>query len=206
MPMVGRHRSVSIASLIASRLRSVQSRRIHPAAEVAAWAIVFALFVVVGFVGGGGEAPQARDITGEPAPPLAGPALDGNGTIDLAGLKGRPTVVVFWLPWCDHCRELLSELDAAWKAAAPDANILTAGMEYDDPDSEPPPGFENAGAFVDTTGLGLPSIAADWDRMRDDWGFRSVPTVFILDADHVVREIVRGRATDAAEIVAAVGG
>jgi thiol-disulfide isomerase/thioredoxin len=184
----------------------VKSRRIHPAAEVAAWAIVFALFVVVGFVGGGGDAPQARDITGEPAPPLAGPALDGDGTIDLASLKGRPTVVVFWLPWCEHCRELLPELDAAWKAASPDANILTVGMEYDDPDSEPPPGFENAGSFVETTGLDLPSIAGDWDRGRDDWGFRSVPTVFLLDADHVVRDVVRGRATDAAEILAAVGG
>jgi thiol-disulfide isomerase/thioredoxin len=180
--------------------------RIHPAVEVAAWAAVFALFVVVGFVGGGGNEPQARYIVGEPAPSLVGRALNGEGTIDLASMKGKPTVVVFWLPWCEHCQELLPELDAAWADASPDANIITAGMEYIDLDNEPLPGFEDAGAFVETLDIGLPSIAADWDQEREDWGFRSVPTVFFLDADHVVTGVVRGRATDADEIVAAVGG
>ena len=41
---------------------------------------------------------------GNPAPKLSGEALDGSGVVDLASLRGKPTVVVIWSPPCPHCQ------------------------------------------------------------------------------------------------------
>ncbi len=48
---------------------------------------------------------------GNPAPKLSGAALDGTGDIDLASLRGKPTVVVIWSPPCPHCQAEMPMID-----------------------------------------------------------------------------------------------
>jgi thiol-disulfide isomerase/thioredoxin len=65
----------------------------------------------------------ARVLAGEPSepglpvgselPPLELASLDG-ATVNLAELKGRPTLLVFWNPSCGHCRAMHEDL-VAWE-------------------------------------------------------------------------------------------
>src|SRR5215208_683588 len=52
--------------------------------------------------------PAAPKI-GEPAPPLKLPDLKGK-TVNLAGLKGKNTLVLFWNPGCGFCQQMLDDL------------------------------------------------------------------------------------------------
>ena len=85
-----------------------------------------------------------------------------------------------------------------------DANVMTVGMVYRDPDLPASMGPETPESFVASTGLTLPTVLGEWGRERSRWGFGGVPTAFLLDVDHVVRQVFVGSA-DATTIVAAVG-
>ena len=78
-------------------------------------------------------------------------------------------------------------------------------MVYSEPDIPESMGPETPESFVATTDLTVPTILGDWYREGYRWGFRGVPTVYVLDADHVVRQVFVG-STEPATIVAAVGG
>ncbi len=48
---------------------------------------------------------------GEPAPPIKLPDLEGK-TVNLAGFKGKETLVLFWNPGCGFCQGMLDDLKA----------------------------------------------------------------------------------------------
>jgi peroxiredoxin len=48
---------------------------------------------------------------GEPAPPIKLPDLEGN-TVNLAGFKGKETLVLFWNPGSGLCQQMLADLKA----------------------------------------------------------------------------------------------
>jgi methylamine dehydrogenase accessory protein MauD len=48
---------------------------------------------------------------GEPAPPIKLPDLEGK-TVNLAGFKGKETLVLFWNPGCGFCHGMLDDLKA----------------------------------------------------------------------------------------------
>jgi peroxiredoxin len=67
--------------------------------------------------GGNGQAPQPAARIGDPIPPLRLPALDGT-PVDLAGVRGQETAVLFWNPGCGFCQRMLPDLKA-WEASPP---------------------------------------------------------------------------------------
>jgi peroxiredoxin len=71
--------------------------------------VALAAVVLVELVARQGERHPA---TGQPAPPLKLPRLDGT-TLDLASLRGTVVAVNFWATWCPPCRVELPELVAA---------------------------------------------------------------------------------------------
>jgi thiol-disulfide isomerase/thioredoxin len=143
--------------------------------------------------------PGPAALVGSKAPALSGPDLKGNGSIDLASMAGKPTVVIFWLYACPHCREFVPAFQAAWQAAAPDADVVTVGMTYDDPSTiQADPGYDSPEAFVRATGLVLPTIESPMRSQSDAWHLRTMPTVFVLGPDLTVRAAFEGDPTPSA--------
>ncbi len=65
-----------------------------------------------------GSAPQPSIPIGDPAPPLSLPGLDG-GPVELADLRGRPTLLLFWNSRCGYCAAMRDDLKA-WDADPPE--------------------------------------------------------------------------------------
>jgi peroxiredoxin len=133
---------------------------------------------------------ESGSLVGSEAPSLAGPDLTGTGVTTLSSLEGKPTAVVFWLNTCPHCQSEIPEIQAAWPQVADQANILTVGLLNPDVAGEPP--YDSTQAFVEATGLSLPTIEYDPYEAVENWGLEGVPAVFVLDEDHVVRAVFLG--------------
>ena len=66
---------------------------------------------------------------GDPAPPVKLPDLAGN-TVELARLRGRKQLLVFWNPGCGFCSRMVDDLKAAEAnrpAGAPELLIISTG-------------------------------------------------------------------------------
>jgi peroxiredoxin len=78
--------------------------------------------------GGAPAVPAVRKI-GEPAPPLKLPDLNGK-TVNLAGFRGKETLVLFWNPGCGFCQRMLPDLKE-WEQnrpqGAPKLLVVSAG-------------------------------------------------------------------------------
>jgi len=68
---------------------------------------------------------------GEPAPEIKLPNLEGED-VDLAGLRGEETLLLFWNPGCGFCQQMLPDLKD-WEAnrpeGAPKLLVVSAGTE-----------------------------------------------------------------------------
>ena len=78
---------------------------------------------------------------GEPVPALKLPDLDGE-TVDLASLRGRRRLVLFWNPGCGFCQKMLDDMKD-WErhppAGAPELLIISSGT----PDANRQQGFRS---------------------------------------------------------------
>jgi len=74
--------------------------------------------------------PAAQRV-GEEAPDVKLPDLAGH-TVELADFKGEATLVLFWIPGCGFCRQMLPGLKE-WESEAPDGAprlvVISAGTE-----------------------------------------------------------------------------
>ena len=129
-------------------------------------------------------------LLGKPAPPAAGPTVDG-GQANVADLRGKWVVVNFFATWCVPCREEHPELirfEEAHKAAG-DAEVVA--VVYDDSASA-------VRDFQKTNGGEWPMIVDPDGRIALDYGVGGVPESFLISPDgHIVSKILGGvRAPD----------
>lgn len=114
-----------------------------------------------------------------PLPPLAGLKAPGGADlpgIDIAALKGKPTLVNVWASWCAPCREehpVLMQL-------AKDGRFNLVGINYKDAP-------ENARRFLGQYGLPYQAVGVDpKGRAAIDWGVYGVPETFVLAKDGTI--------------------
>jgi cytochrome c biogenesis protein CcmG/thiol:disulfide interchange protein DsbE len=103
------------------------------------------------------------------------PYLEGDGTVDLADLRGQVVVVNFWASWCLACRDEHPALDAAWDRYR-DRGVVFVGV-----------------LFEDTVGDGLAfagELETDWPLVQDPgsgtaiaYGVFGVPETFVISPD-----------------------
>ncbi|WP_213452094.1 TlpA family protein disulfide reductase [Rhizomonospora bruguierae] len=133
-----------------------------------------------------GPATVVRD---DPAPPLAGRTLAGDG-FDAATLRGRVVLVNVWASWCGPCRQELPALALAERRWG-GQGLSVVGIDMrDNPESA-------RGLLAEVGARGLPTIVDPQGTLAVAWGARGVPETFVVDRSGRVRLWVRG-AVDAA--------
>lgn len=122
-----------------------------------------------------GGALRRLNLKGQPIV-LAGPLLGAPGTLDVAKLRGKVVLVLFWATWCRPCTEELPQILELYKQHKGD-------------------GFEVVGVNVDTAGAPIQAYLQQhkipWPSIREDGGLQSsialqygvitLPTTFLVD-------------------------
>jgi thiol-disulfide isomerase/thioredoxin len=107
------------------------------------------------------------------APTLQGSLLDG-GELDVASLRGRPTLVYFFAPWCKVCAFSASSLQGLREAYdADELGIVMVALSYEN--------IESVRAFRDRHELRIPIILGD-QAVATRWNIFGVPTYYVLDS------------------------
>jgi thiol-disulfide isomerase/thioredoxin len=127
-------------------------------------------------------APSASSV---PAPEFQLQAFDGH-TYSKASLKGRPTLIVFWAPWCRYCQMELPILAKFYQGNKPDQlQVLTVAFsdslvhveEYV---------TSNPDTFVYPTAYDRDNVVAQ------AFGVSATPTFVVMDAQGEMTLVHRG--------------
>jgi len=123
-------------------------------------------------------------LLGKPAPPLAGPTIDGED-FRLADRRGRWVLVNFFATWCVPCRLEHPELVRFEErhARLGDAEVVT--VIYDDSPKA-------VREFRDREGGAWPMVIDPKGRIALDFGVAGVPESYLVDPRGVVAAKVVG--------------
>jgi thiol-disulfide isomerase/thioredoxin len=131
---------------------------------------------------------MSKTFVGSPAPHF-GELTAVQGTIpeDIGGWKGKVVVLEFWASWCVPCRMTAPKLNA-WHERFKAEGLEVLGITTD------PVVFASQAAVE--FGIGY-SVASD-DSQATSRTFRalSIPTLFVIDREGVVRRVVVGYSSD----------
>lgn len=120
---------------------------------------------------------------GQPAPELAGVALDGT-TVSLASLRGRPVIVNFWASWCVPCRAEFPLLRSELETHAADGLQILGITFKDQPDA--------ASAFLAASGATWPTVVDADGRMAAAYRVVAPPQSYFIDRQGVIRSMQIG--------------
>jgi thiol-disulfide isomerase/thioredoxin len=70
-------------------------------------------------------------VRGESLPPLQLESLDG-ARVDLSNLKGQPTLISFWAPWCGVCGATSKNVSRAMHWAGTSGRVVSIALSYRD--------------------------------------------------------------------------
>ncbi|MCG6941018.1 MAG: protein disulfide oxidoreductase [Thiohalocapsa sp.] len=117
---------------------------------------------------------KSRPLASGSAPPLAGETALGKH-LDLAGLRGAPTLVHFWATWCPTCKLEEGGIDALSR----DYQVVTVAMQSG--------GRQEVVDYLREKGLGFDAIPDPYGEIASAWGVPAVPASFVLDAAGKIR-------------------
>lgn len=130
---------------------------------------------------------QTRHHTRGDVRAFALPVL-GGGDLTLASLGGKPTLVVFWAPWCGVCHANADNVARVASWAGDRAHVVSIASDYRSEDE--------VRRTAEREELPRPILLGGTATARA-WGVTAFPTFFFLDADGHVTSSVAGYTTTA---------
>ena len=125
---------------------------------------------------------------GERVPDFSASLLEGEGSLGLSDLAGKPAVMNFWASWCAPCEDEAPLFKRAYEEYGD--RIAFLGIDIRDARSD-------AIAFVDEYDLDYPSIRDEGMSIYADYGLTGQPETFFIDAEGVLVEHVAGPVDEA---------
>ena len=104
--------------------------------------------------------------------------LGGGRKVDLAGLRGRPTVVNLWAQWCGPCRSEVPLFQRLHEQAG--ARVRVIGIDFDDPQAG------EAIAFAGDLGMTYPQLADPDTLLKGSVGVPGLPVTLFVAADGTI--------------------
>ena len=123
-------------------------------------------------------------------PPITLPCLGGGRSVDLAGLRGEPTVLNLWAQTCGPCRQespLLEQLHETGR-------VRVLGLDFYDPLPD------HAISFADELGLTYPQLADPEAVTRAPMRVQGLPMTVFLDADGTIAHVEYGAVQSADDL------
>ena len=118
------------------------------------------------------------------------PVLGAATTRSLADLRGKVVVLNFWASWCKPCEAEAPVLVAAQERLQRAGTGTVLGVTYDDstPDSL---------KFVKSYGLNYPNVRDVGTKLAEQYGTRTLPETFVIDARGRIADMYRGQIDEA---------
>lgn len=110
---------------------------------------------------------------GGPAPTFSAKRLEGNGSIDLTSLRGKPVVLNFFASWCEPCKAESKVLEQAWRQYAD--RVVFLGVDYHDVTSD-------GRKFLRAHDITYPTVEDGSGKVGDLYGLTGVPETYFIDA------------------------
>ncbi|MCC6790612.1 MAG: redoxin domain-containing protein [Thermomicrobiales bacterium] len=162
--------------------------------------VVILLSVVLAGCGGGGDKSVSDQFglidwptdasaatgpqVGDRAPNFKLETPDGQ-TVELAQYAGQPVFLNFFASWCANCREEM----AAFEAESQSGTIVI-GIDYRE-------SAETVTKLAAETGATFPiGLDRDTEVSREGFKVTNLPATILIDADGIIRSIVRGPIDD----------
>jgi thiol-disulfide isomerase/thioredoxin len=124
--------------------------------------------------------------SGTRLPDVALPCIGNGGTVRMAALGGRPTVVNLWGSWCFPCRTEMPEFQQVHVALG--AKVRFLGVDTKD--------FENAArSAIQRAAVTYPSVFDPGERIKRAVNTRSLPTTILVGADGLIKNVHVGELT-----------
>lgn len=126
-------------------------------------------------------------LIGRPAPPLAGPTLDG-GKVDLRDYRGKIVLVNVWASWCPACRrEHPILVDTQHRLGPRGLQVVGINMKDTRRDAQR--------LLDDMGGSTYPSLFDPDARHAIEWGTFAIPETYIVDREGVILKKAVGAIT-----------
>ena len=110
---------------------------------------------------------------GGPAPLFSLKRIDGQGTLGLASLRGKPVVLNFWASWCVPCKGEAKTLERAWNRYRA-RGVVFLGVDYHDVTSD-------ARTFLSHHDVTYPTVQDGSGMVADRYGVTAVPETYFID-------------------------
>src|SRR3569623_1800826 len=123
------------------------------------------------------------NLVGKPAPPLAGVDLHQQ-PVDLAALRGRRVLLMFWATWCSPCRKEMPLVQAAFVKYQAHGFAVIAVNVGDD--------TEDADKFLKQFDLEFPVILDKNGNTAQRFQVVGLPPIYFIDSAGVVRAEILG--------------
>jgi peroxiredoxin len=117
---------------------------------------------------------------GQPAPDFSLKTLDGQSTVTLSELRGKPIILNFWASWCLPCRQEMPALQRAYDAHRADGLTVLA-INYGAQDS-----LLEAQSFVKELQLTMPVLSDEESTAGDAYHVLGLPTTYFVDSQGVI--------------------
>lgn len=130
---------------------------------------------------------QTRHHARGDAPDFALPTLEG-GVVTKRDLAGKPTLLVFWAPWCTVCRLESANISRVRDLVGERANVVSIASSYED--------VAAVRRYVEERAVDYPVLLGGAEVARD-YRVSVFPTVYFLDDEGRISGSVVGYTTTA---------